>query len=149
MGNLIIAIIVVLIVLVGMVLLFFFADWYGKDRKKVAKPQPVTQEKVEPVIVEVKETTPEIVVVPVKEKPLEKPETASERSRMYNRRARMSQYREKYKSRTMSFSNDSFDEPLDNSTIMVDGMTITRDDIRKLTALNGLLERKKLDDDAY
>jgi len=76
----------------------------------------------------------------------DKVETASQRSRMHNRRARMLEYYDKkYKSRTVIFEPDSFDEPVSSSqstAFVVDGVEITREDVKKLTALNDLLARK-------
>jgi hypothetical protein len=82
----------------------------------------------------------------------EKVETASQRSRMHNRRARMLEYYDKkYKSRTVTFAPDSFEEPVDTSapaSFVVDGVEITKEDVRKLTALNDLLKRKSFVEDA-
>lgn len=80
-------------------------------------------------------------------------QVASERSRMYSRRARMLDFYEKkykkYEERSADF-NSSFEElaqPVSsNSSIVVEGVEISKDDIKKLTALQGLLERKAADE---
>jgi len=71
-------------------------------------------------------------------------ESASQRSRMHSRRARMLEYYDKkYKSRTVMFDANSFEDPIDTSAVLnVDGVEITREDVKKLTALNDLLKRK-------
>lgn len=79
---------------------------------------------------------------------VDKVEIASERSRMRTRQARMLEYYDKkYKGRTI-FDPNGFDEPFDPSTpnnpkaTVMNGVEISQDDIKKLVALQGFLERK-------
>jgi len=152
------AIIIVLAALAGFFLLFFFIDWFAKrgakanriklvpSLQKSSAPEP----EVEIVPLEAVPAEPVQEVSPLKEsskREEKKSEPASARSRMYNRRARMLEYYDKkYKSRTIEFGGNSFEEPRDNSPAMVvDGIEITKEDIKKLTALHGLFARKEAD----
>jgi len=161
-------IIIVLVALVFFIVLFAVADFVakrgGKAKPAKAKPEPVVVQKKN-----VDELTARIIndngsvlfqdleaLIATDDTKNEEVvhEVASQRSRMHNRRARMLAFHEKYKSRTMAFESidsNSFDEPVDNSVFAsgsfnVDGLEITPDDVRKLTALHGLLSRKSEDE---
>jgi len=153
---------IVLIIIVAILALLLFAMYYMVDtwsKKKPAPPKPAAP-KPEPTppgsepaasgstgTVATSNLANEIeaMIVPDHAGRAEKVEIASARSRMHTRQARMLEYYDKkYKGRTMIFDPNSFDEPIgtSSSSIVVDGIEITQDDIKKLTALQGLLERK-------
>lgn len=164
MGNGVGTIIILLLVLAFFIALFTIVDFLTKSKKatkKAEKPKPAPDSvsaknkvstditKDEPVKIDAGSALFNDIelLIPEQSKKEERPEVAaSERSRMYNRRARMMEYYDKkYKSRTVEFDTNSFDEPISNnpqSSLVVDGIEITQDDVRKLTALQGLLARK-------
>ena len=167
MGNTGIILIVAGIIALGIVILFFVGDFFSKrniaakkNTAAVQKPvdvkeEPVGASAVPEVTVSASDdntlaTEIEALIMEGSSKREDRIESASQRSRMHNRRARMLEYYDKkYKSRTMIFDPNSFDEPVDNyssssSSLVVDGVEITKEDVRKLTALNDLLARKTL-----
>lgn len=145
-----------LIAFVFFVVLFGVVDYVTKGKKKAKSvPAPAMPEAAVPSKTNVLES-PVIdtgsnffneisaLIPPQEQKKEEKTEVASQRSRMHNRRARMSEYRQKYQSRTVDFDSENYDKPLSSqpSSFFVDGIEISQDDVRKLTALHGLFARK-------
>jgi len=166
MDNPIVIGIVSIVVLVGIIVLFFVADFLSRrnNTAKKASTGQTVQSPVKPVAHAIDETQDvvaaaniastlateiETMIVNDASSRGDKVESASQRSRMHNRRARMLEYYDnKYKSRTVIFDPNSFDDPVapSQSSLIVDGVEITREDIKKLTALNDLLARKTHDE---
>jgi hypothetical protein len=163
----IITIIVLIVVLAVFIFLFMFAERLSRGGKAKSKADGrgkakstaqdgsakalVILEEQEGCIEGAKfELSSDIEALVAKEVPkkqvVEGDKSASERSRMHNRRARMLEYYDtKYKGRAASFEMESFDMQDGSSagsTLVVDGIEITREDVKKLVALHGLLGRK-------
>lgn len=144
------------IVFVFFIVLFAVVDYVTKGKKAKPVPAPVKYENAPfpkndmsepPVLIDAGSNffNDITALIPQQEqKKEEKLEVASQRSRMYNRRARMSEYRQKYQSRTVDFDSENYDKPLSSqpSSFLVEGIEISQDDVRKLTALHGLFTRK-------
>lgn len=146
------------IVFVFFIVLFAVVDYVTKGKKKAKSvPAPAMPEAAVPSKTNVLESPVLMIdtgsnffneitalITPQEQKKEEKTEVASQRSRMYNRRAQMSEYRQKYQSRTVDFDSENYDKPLSSqpSSFLVEGIEISQDDVRKLTALHGLFTRK-------
>jgi len=171
MDGPIIITIVSLIVLLGIVVLFFVADILTKGsaakksdsgksdagktasvavRVEASRAGDVSEASNDSNIASTLATEIEALIVDDTASRGDKIESASQRSRMHNRRARMVEYYDKkYKSRTVIFDPNSFDEPVSPSSsgaFVIDGVEITKEDVKKLTALNDLLARKNFDE---
>jgi len=161
----------ILVALFGIVVLFYVADRYSKNniakktdtvksdvvKANTSSPKPMTMKDSDTQesantsnIASTLATEIEALIVDDTASRGDKVESASQRSRMHNRRARMVEYYDKkYKSRTVIFDPNSFDEPISPSSsggFVIDGIEITKEDVKKLTALNDLLARKNFDD---
>jgi hypothetical protein len=168
MDNPIVIIIIICVLLIGMVILFFVADFLSKNNvakkgstgstkssKSVAEKEVASEKDMSKEVLPVQDDHNladeiEALIVDSSSKREDTVETASQRSRMHNRRARMLEYYDKkYKSRTVIFDQDSFDEPVSATSqapaFVIDGIEITKEDVKKLTALNDVLARKKSD----
>jgi len=152
--------ITVIAVLACFLFLFFIGDQISKRSGKAAvKPAVRDAPKKEEAALKPTEPARDAAVVrdsnladdivamlPKTDEKREENKPASERSHLLNRRDRMiSFYNKKYKDKSAAFSR-SFDEQIDEPQLVVDGVEITRDDIKKLTALHGLFERKSAEE---
>jgi len=153
-----ITIIIVVAVLAASIGLFLFGDWMAKRgaksgaAKPAAKdaskdaPKPPEPVKAAPIVNNSNLADDIVSMLPKPEVKKDDKKSASERSYLGSRRDRMiAFYDRKYKAKSEAFSS-SFEESLgDNSSMVVDGVEITKEDVKKLTALHGLFERKSAD----